>query len=90
LEWSLGGEYNGLGWPEYIDTPWAASLGLYTANCDPDGFLAIGVVPGREDEVLFPLETLQVILGGTLHGADYNWAMGDLLRIVATQAENMP
>jgi len=89
LEWSLGGEYNRLGWPEDIETPWAATVGLYTANCEPDGFLGIGVVPGREDEVPFPLETLQVILGGTLHGADYNWAMGDLLRIVATQAENM-
>lgn len=90
LEWTLDWEGLGLGWPDSIETTWAAYVGLFTANCDPDGFLAIRATPGREDEVSFPIETLQILLGGTLHGAEYNYAMGDLLRILPTQLENMP
>ena len=50
-------------------------MGLNTSNCDPDGFLAIGVVTGREDQVIVSLDLVQVILGGTLHGAEYNHVM---------------
>lgn len=90
MEWSLSGEYNRLPYPDSVETPWIANVGYYTANCDPDGFLAIDVVVDDDREVDLPLETLQAILGGTLHGGEYNFAMGDLLRIVSTQAENMP
>ena len=90
LEWSILWEGAGLPFPDNIETPFVADVGLYTATCDPDGFLGIAATPGREDEVPVPIETLQSVLGGTLHGTEYAYAMGDLRRIVETQMENMP
>jgi pimeloyl-ACP methyl ester carboxylesterase len=90
MEWALAGEYNRLPIPDSVETPWLANVGFITAKCDPDGFLAIDVVANDDREQDLPIETLQTILGGTLHGAEYNYAMGDLLRIVSAQAENMP
>jgi hypothetical protein len=76
--------------PREIETPFAGQPELYTANCEADGYLGIGVIQGDDRKPFIPPEVIQLVTGGTLHGADFNYAMGDLLRIVATQAENMP
>lgn len=95
----LGGEagimtatiYNrdeGIPFPNGVETNWIAYPGLYAASCERDGYLGIGIAPGRATP--FSPQVMQSVLGGSLHQADYNFAMGDLLRIVETQARNMP
>jgi hypothetical protein len=90
LAYDVAWENNGLPYPDYIETPWAAQPELLTANCEADGFLGIDTVAEDDRSPFIPLEVLQAVTGGTLHIADVNFGMGDLLRIVATQAENMP
>jgi hypothetical protein len=87
---NLGWENNGFPFPDYIETPWAAQPEILTANCEADGYLGIDTVAGDDRQLFVPLELIQAVSGGTLHIADVNYGMGDLLRIVATQAENMP
>ena len=85
--WVAGGS---LPTPDTVETPWMGYPGLHTANCEPDGFLAIDTINEARKPPLSP-QVLQAVIGGdTLHITDVNWAIGDLLRIVATQAENMP
>lgn len=80
---------NGMPFPTTVETHWIAYPDLHTASCEADGFLAIDTVDGRQPPISTQL--VQVALGGsTLHIADFSYAMGDLLRIVATQAESMP
>ena len=63
---------------------------LYTANCEADGFLAIdNIIEERKPPV--SAQVIQIAIGGdTLHQTDIQMTIGDLLRIVATQAESMP
>ena len=77
--------------PDTIETPWVGYPGLHTANCESDGYLAIDTMPNKATPPLTP-QVAQLALGGGLqtHLLDYTWTLGDLLRIVATQAENMP
>ncbi len=94
---ALGGEpgiaaniiYNsdeGIPFPEGVETDWIGYPGLYSLNCEADGFLGVGVAPGRTTP--FTPQLIQSVLGdSTLHLADYNFAMGDLLRIVEVQAD---
>ncbi|MEM8497914.1 MAG: DUF3089 domain-containing protein [Pseudomonadota bacterium] len=94
----LGGEpgitaatiYNdseGIPFPEGVDTSWIAFPGLYSAACERDGYLAVDTAPGRT--TVFTPQLIQAFLGGTtLHQTDYTFAIGDLLRIVETQAAN--
>lgn len=89
LAYVLFWEDNGIPYPDYLETPWAVTPEFYTANCEADGFLGIDTVEEDDREPFLPLEVLQAATGGTLHIGDVNWAIGDLLRIVATQAENM-
>lgn len=94
LENTIWETSNGMPFPEAVDTPWVAYPGLHTANCEADGWLAIDTLQETRKPPISP-QVLQVILpssvfGNTLHNTDFNWAMGDLLRIVATQAESMP
>jgi hypothetical protein len=85
--WAAGGS---LPTPDTVETPWMGYPGLHTANCEPDGFLAIDTINEERKPPVSP-QVLQAVIGGdTLHITDVNWAIGDLLRIVATQAENMP
>jgi hypothetical protein len=80
---------SGIPFPATVETPFAAYPLMHTANCEASGFLAIGTVLEERQPPISP-QDLQFILGGTLHVPDVNYALGDLLRIVATQAENMP
>lgn len=94
----LGGEpgiaattiYNsdeGIPFPTGVDTYWIGHPGLYSAECEADGFLGADTAAGRT--TTFTPQLIQTFLGGsTLHLADYNFGMGDLLRIVETQADN--
>ena len=94
----LGGEpgiaaitiYNsdeGIPFPEGVETDWIGYLGLYSGSCEPDGFLGVGVAPGRT--TVYTPALIQTFFGGrSLHLADYNFGIGDLLRIVKTQAAN--
>ena len=94
----LGGEpgvaaitiYNsdeGIPFPEGVETYWIGYPGLYSGACERDGFLAISVAPQRT--TIYTPELIQAFFGGrSLHLADYNFGMGDLLRIVDTQAAN--
>lgn len=94
----LGGEpgvaavtiYNdeeGIPFPAGVETSWIAYPSLYSAECEADGFLGADTAPGRS--TTFTPQLIQIALGGaSLHLADYNFAMGDLLRIVETQAAN--
>jgi hypothetical protein len=84
---------NGMPFPETVDTPWIAYPELHTAECEADGFLAIDTLEEQRQPPLSP-QVLQLVLpdnllGDTLHDTDVNWAIGDLLRIVATQSENI-
>jgi hypothetical protein len=90
LAYGIDWENNGLPYLDYIETPWAAQPELLTANCEADGYLGIDIVAGDDRPQVISLEVLQAALGVTLHIADVNFGMGDLLRIVATQAKNMP
>jgi len=84
--WRTGGS---LPTPDTVETPWVGYPGLHTANCEADGFLAIDTIIEERKPPLSP-QVLQAVIGGeTLHITDVNWAIRDLLRIVATQAENM-
>ena len=78
----------GLPVPPGVETDWIGYEGVYSAACESDGLLAIGVVEGRSAPL--PPQIIQLVLGGTLHQADYAFAMGDLLRLVETQAASMP
>lgn len=78
----------GIPFPEGVETHWIAYPGLLSASCERDGYLAIDTAPGRTAPI--PPQVIQLVLGGSLHQADYNFAMGDLLRIVETQAGSMP
>jgi len=85
--WETG---NGMPFPPSIETPFAGYPALHTANCEPDGFLAIGTVDEERQPPVTP-QLLQTVLGdSSLHIPDMSYGMGDLLRIVATQAENLP
>lgn len=85
--WQAGGA---LPTPDTVETPWMGYPSLHTANCEADGFLAIDTII-EERKPPAPPQLLQTVIpGDTLHFTDFNWAIGDLLRIVATQAENMP
>lgn len=76
---------NGLPYPFDTPVPWVSYDGVYTAECEADGFLGIAEMPtGTQPPV--PSATLQALLGTSLHVADVSLAMGDLLRIVETQA----
>lgn len=66
--------------------PWVAYEPSYTAVCEADGFLGIGDVVRVQPP--FPIGIVQAFLGTSLHTADVNLAMGDLLRIVELQAAN--
>ncbi|MFT4822307.1 MAG: hypothetical protein ACJASY_000932 [Halioglobus sp.] len=74
--------------PEFVTTPWAFYPNLHTAACESDGFMGISTVENPQATPPATPQIVQLILGGTLHTADVNYAMGDLLRIVATQAES--
>lgn len=97
----LGGEpgiaavaiYNneeGIPFPDGVETDWIGYPGLYAATCEADGFLGIDVAPGRFTP--FTPQLIQAFLDSserpTLHLVDYTIGMGDLLRIVETQAAN--
>ncbi|MEH6590701.1 MAG: DUF3089 domain-containing protein [Halioglobus sp.] len=73
-----------------IETLWAGYPALHTASCEPDGFLAIDTLDDERMTPASPQFLQAVIAGDTLHITDVNWAIGDLLRIVSTQAESMP
>ena len=94
LENTIWATDNGMSFPNTVETPWVGYPGLHTAECEADGWLAIDTIPEERKPPLSP-QILQLVLpsnvyGSTLHDVDVNWAMGDLLRIVATQAANMP
>jgi pimeloyl-ACP methyl ester carboxylesterase len=78
----------GLPLPPTVETPFAAYPELHTAECEADGFLALDTLP---EERLPPLSTqvLEDVLGGSLHVPDMSFGMGDLLRLVATQSEQL-
>jgi hypothetical protein len=81
---------NELPLPEFITTFWAAYPTVQTAVCEPDGFLGIGTVANPVATPPAPPALIQLVLGGNdLHSVDANLAMGDLLRIVATQADSV-
>ena len=91
LENTVWGTSNGMPFPESITTPWAAYPGLHTAHCrEIDGLLAIDTLEQERKKPVTP-QVLQVAFGDrTLHTEDANYPMGDLMRIVETQADNMP
>jgi pimeloyl-ACP methyl ester carboxylesterase len=72
-----------------FETPWVGYLGKYTANCDVDGYLAIDTLPDMGATVLTPQFIQAAEDGEGLQITDFNWVIGDLLRIVAIQANNM-
>ncbi|MFK7730910.1 MAG: DUF3089 domain-containing protein [Pseudomonadales bacterium] len=76
---------NGLPFPFDTPQPYVAYDALHSAECEADGFLGIGDIAGTRAPPL-PTVVLQSILGTTLHVPDMNFALGDLLRIVETQA----
>ncbi len=78
----------GIPFPEGVETDWIAYPEFYVGSCEPQGQFAIDVREGRR--VPIPPQVVQLFLGGTLHQADYNYLMGDLLRIVEAQGDNMP
>lgn len=77
----------GIPFPEGAETYWLGYPGLYSGACERDGFLGISVAPGRT--TIYTPELIQAFFGvRSLHLADYNFGMGDLLRMVDTQAAN--
>ena len=94
----LGGEpgilamtvYNsdeGIPFPQGVGTYWIGYPGLYSGACERDGFLGISVAPERS--TIYTPELIQTFFGGSsLHLADYNLGIGDLLRIVDAQADS--
>ncbi len=80
---------NGLPFPFDTPQPYVAYEGLHSAECEADGFLGIGDIAGSRTPPL-PIGVLQSILGTSLHVPDVNFALGDLLRIVETQASMFP
>jgi pimeloyl-ACP methyl ester carboxylesterase len=79
-------------WPtsgSAFETPWVGYSGRYTAHCDADGYLAIDTLPDMEEPAP-SLQSVQAAVGGeSFHVIDFNWAIGDLLRIVAIQARQV-
>lgn len=94
LENTIWEANNGMPFPETVETPWVAYPGLHTAHCEADGWLAIDTLTEERKPPLSP-QVLQLVLpdnllGDTLHDTDFNWVIGDLIRVVSTQAESMP
>jgi pimeloyl-ACP methyl ester carboxylesterase len=79
------GTLSGIPLPTDVDSPWVAYPNLHTAECEADGFLAIGTL-AEERQPLFSPQLIQLALGGNLHQADINYTIGDLLRVVSIQA----
>ncbi|MEZ5572107.1 MAG: DUF3089 domain-containing protein [Halioglobus sp.] len=79
----------GLPLPASVATPFAAYPEMHTAVCEADGFLALDSVVEERSPPL-STQALQAVLGGSLHVPDISFGIGDLLRIVETQAENLP
>jgi hypothetical protein len=78
----------GIPFPAGVDTYWIAYPDLYSTACESDGFLGIDTAPGQF--TVFTPQLIQSVIGPTsLHLADYNFAIGDLLRIVETQAMSL-
>ena len=82
--------------PEF-DTPFILYRNLYAGECVKDAhghsYLEIRVRPGvgdlRTNLIPFDHPVLAPSFLGT-HILDYNWALGDLLTLVATKAAHMP
>lgn len=73
-----------------FETPWVGYAGRFTANCDTDGYLAIDA-PTDMTEPVPGLQLIQDVVGSnSFHVADFNWTIGDLLRVIAIQAKSMP
>ena len=95
LENTIWQTNNGMPFPETVETPWVGYPGLHSAHCEADGWLGIDTLTEEREPPVSP-QVLQLVLppdnffGNTLHIVDFNWAIGDLLRVVSTQAESMP
>jgi hypothetical protein len=76
---------NGMPFPLEASEKWTVYPAMHTAACEADGYLGIGTVDEERQPPLLPA-LLQTVFGSTLHIADVNYALGDLLRIVETQA----
>lgn len=85
LENMYYGTLSGIPLPAGVDSPFVAFPNLQTAECEADGFLAIGTVVEERIPPFSP-QLIQAVLGGTLHQADINYTLGDLLRVVSVQA----
>lgn len=79
------GTLSGIPLPTDVDTPWVAYPELHSAECEADGYLAIGTVTEERTPPFSP-QLIQAVLGGTLHQADVSYTIGDLLRVVGAQA----
>lgn len=78
--------------PHDVGTQWIAYPEMHTARCHrEDNYLSVGVVDNPPATLPLSPAVVQAFLGGsTLHQVDVNYAIGDLLRIVAAQADSRP
>ena len=89
LENMFYNDQEGIPFPPGVETGWIAWPAMHTANCDSDGYLSIDTVQQDREPTVTP-QVVQLFLGGSLHQADYNYTLGDLLRLVSIQADSMP
>ncbi len=82
-------DQEGIPFPAGVETSWIGWPRMHTASCDSNGYLSIGTVQ-QERQPTVPPELVQLVLGGSLHQADFNYTIGDLLRLVEVQADSMP
>lgn len=81
---------SGMIFPAGVETPTFGYPQLHTANCESDGYLAIDTLTEEREPTASPQLVQLILASSNLHVADVNYALGDLLRIVVTQAENRP
>lgn len=78
--------------PDSVTDPYVSFPRSTTATCEEDGYMGLDGWADSETPVTISPQILQSALEGmdaknALHSVDYNYSMGDLLRIVAAQID---
>lgn len=80
---------------EGVETPFVMLRGFYTGECTagPDGYnyLSVATAPGTGDQRTSAIDLMEDRFNGTLglHVVDFQFAMGDLIDLVASRAKRL-
>ncbi len=90
--WSIWEKESGIPFPAEATKPWVSYPGATSGECEDDGMLGLSAVAAAVASVPFTPQAIQGALEGrgqdnALHIVDYNYAMGDLVRLVGERSD---